>query len=444
MEQVETAEFAAHIEAAVACVERALERAREQGSDFAGVVFHAGSQRYYHADDRPIPFKPAAHFARFAPLATPGHTVVVEPGKTPKLIQVVPRDFWHETPAPLEHPYRDVLEVVEVAAAGDVRAHLGAVKDLAFVGADHDLARSWGVRMIEPPSLLAALDWERAVKTAYEVGQIEAAARRAALGHAAVRRGVDQGRSERQLLADYLEATGHLGNETPYGSIIAWDEASAVLHYTAKRTTAPTPGHTFLIDAGAQVHGYASDITRTYTREGTPKPFVDAVAAMETLQNTLVQGVFPGTEYVDLHETSVKGVTSVLCQLGVITVPLDEAYQRQLGLPFYPHGLGHHIGLQVHDVGGHQVSPQGERRDPPEAHPFLRTTRPLEAGHVVTIEPGLYFIPMLLDPVREGPHAESFDWELIDRLIPCGGIRIEDDVFCSAQGPRNLSRPHVP
>ena len=139
MEQVETAEFAAHIEAAVACVERALERAREQGSDFAGVVFHAGSQRYYHADDRPIPFKPAAHFARFAPLATPGHTVVVEPGKTPKLIQVVPRDFWHETPAPLEHPYRDVLEVVEVAAAGDVRAHLGAVKDLAFVGADHDL-----------------------------------------------------------------------------------------------------------------------------------------------------------------------------------------------------------------------------------------------------------------------------------------------------------------
>ena len=108
-----------------------------------------------------------------------------------------------------------------------------------------------------------------------------------------------------------------------------------------------------------------------------------------------------------------------------------------------PHGLGHFLGLQVHDVAGHQAAPEGGTKEPPARHPFLRTTRTIEEGQVFTIEPGLYFIPMLLREHRAGDTAACFDWDLVDRLTPCGGIRIEDNVLVTADGHRNLTRPLI-
>jgi Xaa-Pro dipeptidase len=90
------------------------------------------------------------------------------------------------------------------------------------------------------------------------------------------------------------------------------------------------------------------------------------------------------------------------------------------------------------------VTPEGELRPPPAEYPTLRTTRDLEAGHIVTIEPGLYFIPMLLAERRDGPDSGSFDWRLIDALTPSGGMRIEDDVRVTETGAENLTRPFVP
>ena len=122
----------------------------------------------------------------------------------------------------------------------------------------------------------------------------------------------------------------------------------------------------------------------------------------------------------------------------------DEIVQRGFSQPFFPHGLGHHLGLQVHDVGGTQRSAEGDFRPPPNQHPRLRTTRPLAAGNVITIEPGLYFIPMLLAEFRTSANADAFNWKLIDELVPSGGIRIEDDVLVTEDGCENLSRPWVP
>src|SRR5262249_47569958 len=105
--------------------------------------------------------------------------------------------------------------------------------------------------------------------------------------------------------------------------------------------------------------------------------------------------------------------------------------------------LGHFLGLQVHDVAGRQQAPQGGTVPPPGAHPFLRTTRTIEENQVVTVEPGVYFIPMLLRPHRSGPASSLIDWGLLERLAPCGGVRIEDAVLVAADGHRNLTRPHV-
>src|SRR5690606_29438152 len=104
------------------------------------------------------------------------------------------------------------------------------------------------------------------------------------------------------------------------------------------------------------------------------------------------------------------------------------------------HGIGHLLGLQVHDVAGLAASETGGTIPRPEGHPYLRLTRPLAEGCVVTIEPGLYFIPMLLDGLRLGPHARAVDWDKVEHLRAFGGVRIEDDVLCTVDAPENLTR----
>jgi Xaa-Pro dipeptidase len=107
---------------------------------------------------------------------------------------------------------------------------------------------------------------------------------------------------------------------------------------------------------------------------------------------------------------------------------------------FFPHGVGHGIGLQVHEVAGFAQSDSGGVLPKPEGHPYLRLTRVLQPGMAVTIEPGVYFIDMLLEPLRQGPLAGSVDWKRVDDFRPFGGIRIEDDVVCTDGVPENLTR----
>ena len=107
---------------------------------------------------------------------------------------------------------------------------------------------------------------------------------------------------------------------------------------------------------------------------------------------------------------------------------------------FLPHGLGHLLGLQVHDVGGFRPTPEADPIPRPEGHPALRLTRKLETGMVVTVEPGVYFIDSLLARLRAGPQAGAVNWTLVANLAACGGIRIEDNVVVTATGHDNLTR----
>lgn len=442
---VDPALYTQHLAAAQAALEDALGHARAAGLALRGAVLHAGPLRFFHADDVELPFHPTPHFARFAPVAGPGHALLVEPGRRPHLHLLAPRDYWCEPPARPAHPLWDALEVSVHEDSDALQRAIGARSGWAYVGPDP----AWAARLeiapeaIEPRAFLAPLDWHRAYKSGYEQACLREAARIAGLGHAAVRSGVAAGRSERELHAAYLAATGHLEHETPYGNIIAWDEAGAVLHYQTKRQTRPDPGRSFLIDAGGAAWGYASDVTRTYLRAGAPAAWRTLVEGLHALQERLVERVAPGASFVELHADAERGIGELLREVGILRVSLDEALERALVRPFFPHGLGHHLGLQVHDVGGRQVTPAGAIEPPPERWPHLRTTRPLEAGQVITIEPGAYLIPLLLEPHRAAGER-AIDWALVDQLLPCGGVRVEDDVLVTAGGRENLTRPHVP
>ena len=118
----------------------------------------------------------------------------------------------------------------------------------------------------------------------------------------------------------------------------------------------------------------------------------------------------------------------------------ESAVESGVSSTFFPHGLGHGIGLQVHDVAGFQKTEDGGTIEKPSGHPYLRLTRSLEPGMVTTIEPGLYFIDMLLAELKQKPAAKDVDWTRVDAFRKYGGIRIEDDVACTDGEPENLTR----
>jgi Xaa-Pro dipeptidase len=438
--------FANHLERVCEAATEALRLSADAGEVFDGLIVHSGSTHFYHAQDREVEFQPLPHFMRFAPVPAADQFVVYRPGSRPTLIRVVRRDFWYAPAADGNGFWNAALQASVIDSLENLRPALGNVRRHAYLGDHPALAESLGLERsaIEPPALMSALDWFRAEKTPYEVESIRAAARMAAGGHAASRRLAEGGASEREIHAAYLEHSGLLEHETPYTNIVAWDDHAGILHYQGKRRDRPRPGRVFLLDAGASVRGYASDITRTYALPGAHPVFAQLLQHMHALQRQLVAGVGPGVDFVALHEAAVRGVCGILREAGILRVEPAAAIERGVFHAFFPHGLGHHLGLQVHDVGGHLQSPRGERRAPPPHHPWLRTTRVLAPGHVVTIEPGLYFIPMLLRDLRASAHAECVSWALVDQLVSCGGIRIEDDILVTPTGREDLSRPFVP
>ena len=231
-------------------------------------------------------------------------------------------------------------------------------------------------------------------------------------------------------------------DELPYTTIIAFDEKSAILHYHAKRDV--RNARVFLIDAGSAAYGYASDITRTYTSSECDARFAFLREGMDRLQQELCADIKPGLSFVDLHLSAHAKLGALLKEVEVFRAGTDEIVSLGLTQPFFPHGLGHQLGLQVHDVGGHQLGPDGTLKLPPTKHSLLRNTRKIEERQVFTIEPGLYFIPMLLRWFRDREYAFYFNWTLIDELTPLGGIRVEDNVVVTADGHRNLTRLYLP
>jgi len=164
------------------------------------------------------------------------------------------------------------------------------------------------------------------------------------------------------------------------------------------------------------------------------------VEAVDLEQQALVQGLRAGHSYLDVHEDAQLAVAVILEDFGIVAMAPDDMVAAGVSNVFMPHGVGHHLGLQVHDTGGKLAGPDGTEIAQPDEWPALRNLRPMEAGNVFTIEPGIYFIETLLAHLRESPLGRHVNWEAVERLQPFGGVRIEDNVWMSPDGPRNLTR----
>lgn len=410
------------------------------------ILVHSGGSHNYFADDHAPPFKAWGHFLRWAPLDRPDQFVLIRPGHKPRLLAFVPSDFWHDQTLVTEGWWTDSLDITVMENLSELAAQLPDVARLVFLGEKQTLATELGVPVsqINPPLTLSWLDFERAVKTDYEISRLRQANAHALGGHAAAERTFRAGGDEYDIHHAYLAACRVLDQELPYSNIIALNEKAAILHYQNKRRYADhaskPANKVLLIDAGCRAYGYCSDITRTWAADDAHPVFRDLLEGMQTLQETLVRSVKPGVSFADLHRQAHLAIAQLLADSDICHGEAETLVANGTSTVFFPHGLGHLLGLQVHDVGGRLANRAGELAPPPDAWPGLRNTRTLDAGAVVTIEPGLYFIPALLATARNSAMAKSVNWSLTEELLPFGGIRIEDNVLATDDGADNLTR----
>lgn len=406
-----------------------------------GLVIHSGQPLRQFLDDMDYPFKVNPHFKSWLPVIDNPHCwIVVEPDKKPQLIFYRPVDFWHKVPDEPNEFWTEHFEIKMLLSPSEVGQILPYDKsNYAYIGSHIDVAQALSFGHINPEPLLNYFHYHRAYKTDYEKVCLREANRLAVQGHQAAKQMFFEQGSEYEIQQAYLSACHHTESETPYGNIVALNENSAILHYTHFLRKRPAKHKSFLIDAGAGFNGYAADITRTYSADKNDL-FSDLIQEVDALTVKMGNLLKPGIAYGDLHVQTHQNLAEILAQFNIINVSSDQALELGLTKTFFPHGLGHHLGLQVHDVGGFMADERGTSVSPPDDHPFLRTTRKVEADMVFTIEPGLYFIDTLLDEVYKSDNKQAINWQTVEMFKPYGGIRIEDNIIVHRDRNENMTR----
>ncbi|HQQ57631.1 MAG TPA: Xaa-Pro dipeptidase [Thermomonas sp.] len=422
-----------HIDTLLARSAEALQR-----GGFDHLLIPSGTLHYQAFDDRDYPYAVNPQFKAWLPLTrAPGSWLLISPGQRPKLLFLQPHDYWHVVPDAPSGYWVEHFDILTIRTADEALMHLPQdLASCAIVGEPHSALGDCTPN--NPAAVVHYLEYHRAFKTAYEIEMMRQANRLGVRAHRAAERAFRAGASEFGIHLAYCQAAGQDANDLPYGNIVALNEHGAVLHYTDRDRVPPKPVRSFLIDAGASFGGYASDITRTYS--AAEDEFAAMLRAVDAAQLELCDRVRAGTDYAHIHLQAHLLLAGVLREFGVLNVSPEDALASGVSSAFFPHGIGHGIGLQVHDVAGFAESDSGGRIAKPDGHPYLRLTRTLAPGMVVTIEPGIYFIDMLLDEVKAKGLGDAVDWSRVDAFKPFGGIRIEDDVVCTEDVPINLTR----
>ncbi len=429
-----------HLRTLSARYDAALEAA---GLDAA--LIGAGVPPAVHRDDQDYPYRPEPLFLQWAALeAHPGSALLYRPGRKPLLLVYEPDDFWHQAAPVPKGPWLRALDIRVMKKRADIARHLPAARrgksPVALLG---DPAQWRGLSLpgaVNPKPLLTHLDYDRAFKTPWEVACMQVATAMGLAGHRAVRQAFAAGCSEFEMGLMFLAACGQRDEELPYPAIIAVNRNGATLHYQHRdrRRLPSRDRHSLLLDAGCSYTGYASDITRSYAaRRGE---FAQMVRDMDRAQQRLCELVRPGVAFPELQLAAHREVAGLLAAWDLVRMTPEDMVSQRVTDHFLPHGLGHLLGLQVHDVGGDLATHRGGALPRPARFPRLRLTRPLEPGMVVTIEPGLYFIDSLLARLKKSRAGRRVNWRKLAAVHRYGGIRIEDNVLVTRDGFRNLTR----
>jgi len=297
---------------------------------------------------------------------------------------------------------------------------------------------------VETTLLHQAMTAVRAIKNKLELEVMQYVNTISSQAHVEVMRACKPGMMEYQLESCFQHSVYSKGGcrHVAYTSICASGPNSAVLHYGhagAPNDKQLMDGEMVLLDMGAEYSCYASDITCTYPVNGKfTKDQRVVYEGVLAAHKEVIKSMRPGVGWVDMHLLAEKHILMALHAGGFLTGDVDAMMDKRLGAVFMPHGLGHLLGIDTHDVGGY-VKGGHPRINLPGIN-RLRTTRALEDGMVITVEPGCYFNNYLLDQAKGDPNlTEFFNWDMVDQCRSFGGVRIEDNVVVTSDGAYSLT-----
>lgn len=284
-----------------------------------------------------------------------------------------------------------------------------------------------------------ALRHARRPKDAGEISLMQCCAAATAEGYAAVQPFLRAGVSERRMQIE-LEAGFYRGgaSKTGYDTIVGVGKQAAVFHGSPSNARVARDGDFILIDAGGELDRYVIDVTRTYVAGGRPSAFQrDLYAAVKNAHARACAKCVPGAEWKDIHFGAAIDMIGSLVDMGVMKGNPTSLVEQEAHMLFFPHGVGHMLGLGVRDASG--LEP-GRAKDPRPCLRSLRMDLILRPGYIATVEPGLYFIPALLnDPARREKYRDCVNWSLAEQYLDLGGVRIEDNMLVTEGAPVNLT-----
>ena len=408
------------------------------------------------------PYRSTSHFLYFVGRHIPGAALLFADGETILFTESPdPEDaLWHGPRPALEELKRELSfdDVRDLATLDRALGELGT--KVATLPTEDAASAAWlserlgrtivpssGDRLEWPDDALAdAMIALRLTHDAAAIAQLRHAAEVSADAHVAGMQATKPGGSELDVHAAMVAVLRRAGLEDAYGPIIT--TAGEVLH--SRDHSQPTEaGDLLLADVGGETtEGWAADITRTWPVSGqyssTQRAIYDVVLAS---QLAAIDAVRPGTRYRDVHETVKRVIVEGLVELGILKGEVDGLLERGAAAIFFPHGVGHLIGLDVHDMedlGDRAGYAPGRDRAPNFGDAYLRLDRDLEPGMLVTIEPGFYQVPGILsNPQYTGAVGDDLDRDELAKYADVRGIRIEDDVLVK-DGPAEVLTSGVP
>ena len=296
--------------------------------------------------------------------------------------------------------------------------------------------------------LIQAVVKQRATKSAEEIAYIDAACDIGYVMHTTAQLLIKPSVTERFVAGQVDGIARSLAQGNSFGTIFS--QHGEIMH--GAPSDAPLEdGRLVLCDAGCELNDYCSDHTRTMPVNGKfTQRQLDIYSIVEECHDYVLEVAKPGVKYMDVHFAVCRRMTERLKELGLMKGNVDEAVRAGAHAMFLPHGLGHMMGMDVHDMEGlgqFYVGFDGETR--PNLEQFgtncLRMGRRLEQGFVVTDEPGIYFIPALIDEWRVSGHCKEFlNFDMLETYKDFGGIRIEDDLLITADGCRFMGSKRIP
>jgi Xaa-Pro aminopeptidase len=421
------------------------------------LVLLAGRSRARHYASNTYPFRQGSSYWYFGGPPVPGAALIVEPGADgdtgcalARAVLGFEEAVWMGgQPADAELAAVSGLSPAALITPDDVASRLKG-RSAAFVGPPCPASLRWmqtaGVNPAEPEDLEPVIGL-RLTKDEHELIAMRRAATAAFEAHREAARAIRPGSTEAEIVGALMGALIARRCGASFTPIVTVH--GEVLH-TDQYVYELTPGRMLVMDAGAEEPGgYASDITRTYPVSGTFNPIqrqlYDTVLRAE---QAAIAACVPGRRYRDVHDLAARVLCEGLVEADLLRGDPEELVARHAQTLFFVHGVGHLIGLDVHDMedfGDQAGYAAGRTRRPEFGNKYLRLDRDLEPGMAVTIEPGLYLVP---DVWKEQgliePFADVVNRPLVDRLLaePFGGIRIEDTICvrpADAGGPEVLS-----